>query len=535
MVKKRLYTPVGAIADLFRIEEREILLESGAGTGKSFGCLQLANYLAKAHRNSRILFVRKTRKSLNESILVDWEQKVLWPGHPAFGGSTASKEHRDFYEYPNGSRIVLGGLDNVNRIMSAQYDLIIVFEATEATLDDWEKLISRLRNGMMPRQQIIADCNPAEETHWLNRRGDQKKCVVCNEICYDPFHCEAETQPVMKRVLARHEDNPLWWDHMKCEWTPAGKDYIQGVLGSLSGARRERLLNHRWVTAEGLVFDNWEPDIHQFVGKLIQQDGTWYVEPQDGPFKDERVHLRWFCAGLDFGYRAPGSFSVWGIDAERRAWRISQVYRAGKNRDWWADKIKDLTRKYLPFRRIIADSASPQEIDFLNDYLIQRGAGAIVEPCKKGKGLSGRRAGLDLVRTKLEPDAGGRPSALFMRDALEFGSDPELVRKMSPLCTEQEIPGYVWLKNDEGKIGVGKKEEPDPNCEDHGIDETRYLFTWLYGKDLSNPEAPATSPYDSCNTILKHEEGWKIPGLHDEDADSPRRSRTWPDARRSRS
>ena len=48
-----------------------------------------------------------------------------------------------------------GGLDKVSKIMSAEYDVIYVQEATELLEDEWEHLTTRLRRAAMPYQQII--------------------------------------------------------------------------------------------------------------------------------------------------------------------------------------------------------------------------------------------------------------------------------------------------------------------------------------------------------------------------------------------
>ena len=48
------------------------------------------------------------------------------------------------------TRLIIGGMDNADRIMSTEYDIILVVEATEISEDDAEKLGTRLRNGMMP-------------------------------------------------------------------------------------------------------------------------------------------------------------------------------------------------------------------------------------------------------------------------------------------------------------------------------------------------------------------------------------------------
>ena len=64
--------------------------------------------------------------------------------------------------------------------MSTEYDMIYVQEATELTEDDWEALTTRLRNGRAPIQQLIADCNPAEPTHWLKARCDSGQTRMLN-------------------------------------------------------------------------------------------------------------------------------------------------------------------------------------------------------------------------------------------------------------------------------------------------------------------------------------------------------------------
>ena len=166
---QRKRTFYGAAAEYFSFEGLEALCDSGAGTGKSFAVMCKADYTARQYKMSRQLFSRQTRKSMNDSILPDWRERVLFEGHTAIS-TTASKEHQDTYTYPNGSVIVLAGLENIDRILSAQYDRINIFQAEETSLESWEKLISRLRNGRTPYHQITADVNPASEFHWINQR-----------------------------------------------------------------------------------------------------------------------------------------------------------------------------------------------------------------------------------------------------------------------------------------------------------------------------------------------------------------------------
>jgi len=98
----------------------------------------------------------------------------------------------------------MAGMDKATKIMSSEFDMIYVGEATELTENDWEMLATRLRNGVMPYQQLIADCNPEAPTHWLKVRVDTGKTTGLD---------------------SRHEDNPVYYD-AEGQLTDQGRPYI---------------------------------------------------------------------------------------------------------------------------------------------------------------------------------------------------------------------------------------------------------------------------------------------------------------------
>src|SRR4051794_29748900 len=155
------YRPWGAASELMKFRGREVLLAGPAGTGKSRAALEKLSFVAY-NRPIRGAIVRKVRKSLTQAALVTFEQKVL----PQPSGVRFWTEDQE-YRYPGGAVIALAGLDDPEKVKSTEFDMIYVQEATELDQNDWELLVSRLRNGVLAYQQIIADCNPADPYHWL--------------------------------------------------------------------------------------------------------------------------------------------------------------------------------------------------------------------------------------------------------------------------------------------------------------------------------------------------------------------------------
>jgi len=71
------YVPYGASKALFTCQDPEVLIEGPAGTGKTLSVLEYVNYLCEEYAGIRVLIFRATRASMNESVLVTFEDEVL--------------------------------------------------------------------------------------------------------------------------------------------------------------------------------------------------------------------------------------------------------------------------------------------------------------------------------------------------------------------------------------------------------------------------------------------------------------------------
>src|SRR5690606_16312263 len=164
------YEPRGAAKELLGCRDFEVLVEGPVGTGKSYGVLWKAHLAALKYSGMRGILLRKTQKSLTESAIQTY-MKILQTANYGVQGFSGNIEEPRAFKYPNGSRLGVCGLDNAGKVMSAEYDLAVIFESTQVRLEDVEAVTTRLRNGVMPYQQLIMDCNPDAPSHWLNQRA----------------------------------------------------------------------------------------------------------------------------------------------------------------------------------------------------------------------------------------------------------------------------------------------------------------------------------------------------------------------------
>lgn len=418
-----------------------------AGTGKSRACLEKVNMLMLANPGARALILRKVAVTLATSGLVTWEKFVVPEAMVAglvrfFGGSQREPAS---YRYANGSVVVVGGMDDANKVMSTEYDVIYVQEAIEFTLTDWENCTTRLRNGKISFQQLLADTNPDRPTHWLKERANAGACVM---------------------LESRHEDNPVYFRD-DGTMTPAGKKYI-AVLDALTGVRKQRLRYGKWVAAEGLIYEEWDDAIH-----LVDH----FEPPADWP----RI---W---GMDFGFTNPFVCQMWARDPDGRLIMYREIYHTKKDVDVHCQDIISAVsdpdpdyvhpegeKRYAHHGRIWRE---PKPVAIICDH--DAGDRSIVA---RELGIGTRAARKDVekgilaVKERIKVAADGRPRLQLMRGAV-VTRDESLVEAGKPASTEEEMPGYIYNPGPKQAALAGetpKKEEPLKK-NDHGADTMRYV------------------------------------------------------------
>jgi hypothetical protein len=366
-----VYHPYGSAAELMVAQEDEVVAAGPAGTGKSMANLWRIHVLAMLYPGSRFLIVRKTARSLASTGLVTFREQVVPASKAAgvvhwYGGS---QEKPAAYEYVNGSEVVVGGLDNSDKIMSSDYDAVFVQEATELKLGDWEALLTRLRHGVTAKQQLLADCNPSFPQHWLKKR------------------CDAGTT---RMIHCRHEDNPSLFDPGTGELTLHGATYM-GKLDSLTGVRYQRLRKGRWVAAEGVIYEEWDDALH-----LVDRPQPEPL-PDDMPPRDrligETLPLDWpRLWSVDFGFTNPFVCQCWALDGDGRLYLEWEVYRTRRMVEEHAVTILDQVSVLDP-RYVHRDSGRSARVP--RPHLVRaRNRSIICDHDSEGRALLAKELGI---------------------------------------------------------------------------------------------------------------------------------------------
>lgn len=427
------YRPRGAARRIRSCRDPEVLLSGPAGTGKSRACLEKLHTMALVNAGMRGLICRKTATSLSSTALVTWRrfviQESLLSGDVWFYGGSAQEPPQ--YRYKNGSVIAIGGLDRVEKIMSSEYDVVYVQEATELTENDWESITTRLRNWKISFQQLIADCNPSYPTHWLKKRCDDGRCTL---------------------METWHEDNPILFDR-EGNITERGQDYVS-KLDRLTGVRHSRLRLGKWVAAEGVIYEDFQDEIHV----LNEIPSTEAKDHAGVPMEWPRY---W---SVDFGFIHPFVLSCWARDPDGRLYHYREIYRTHVTVDVHARTIMDIVAPRDPqgtrHWREPRPSAIICDHDAEGRAVLERELGMSTEPAHKSV-----LEGIDAVQVRMKLGHDNRPRIFFLRNAVVH-IDPELKEAGKPTSTIEEIPGYVWSDK--------KKEQPVKE-DDDGCDTTRYV------------------------------------------------------------
>jgi phage terminase large subunit len=440
-----------------KARDPEVLIAGPAGTGKSRACLEKLHLMALANPGSRYLIARKTATTLSSTALVTWQKFVaveaITAGQVWFYGGSA--QDPPSYKYKNKSVVAIGGMDNPAKIMSSEYDVVYVQEATELTENDWETITTRLRNWRVSFQQLLADCNPSAPTHWLKRRCDDGKT---------------------RMLHSTHEDNPMLFTPRPDQHiTEKGADYIS-KLDALTGVRYQRLRKGNWVAAEGVIYEDFQLHTH-----VISREDFHSLLAEDEPTDAAGIPFAWprFWS-VDFGFVHPFVLQCWAEDPDGRMFLYREIYHTHRTVDQHARQIMDIVAPCVkPDCEHQNKTGTPNACE--REWIEPRPTNVVADHDAEGREVLERELeltvqpahksvleGIEAVQTRMRKDDknDNRPRIFLLQESV-VERDPDLVEGARPTCTIEEVPGYVW---------DGKGKEQPAKVDDDGCDAMRYAI-----------------------------------------------------------
>ena len=388
----------GGNLDFIRDKSDEVMIHGPAETGKTLAALWKIHRCALKYDNASLVIARKILSDTYSTVLQTYEKKVLgnprWWGVEPYGG-----EKPQWFDYPNGARVWITGLDKSSKVLSSEHDIIYINQAEQVELDEWETLTTRVtgRAGNMPYSQLIGDMNPSYPTHW-------------------PYHRES-----LSMHYSRHKDNPTLYHPETGEITERGKATM-AVLERLTGVRRDRLLDGKPARAEGVIVDEYNESIHRI-------------------YEDEVPEIKRWVGGVDWGYTNPGVLGIWGLDNDDNMYLMGQVYRTRKKIDWWVQRAVELEKEFGRAEAWLCDPSEPAYIDSF------RRAGLNAK-----KGVNDFSPGINAVKQRFDDNR-----LFFVYNSLKY-KDESLARERLPTCVEEELPAYVWADKKNKEVPVKEND-----------------------------------------------------------------------------
>jgi len=427
------FRPHGQMRDLFKSHANIKIAGGTYDAGKTFSCVAYIDQLARNYPGARLTFVHRSLKRVYKNIVPTYEKYLGFrPRSRADPNPTPitryGGEHPDFFEYWNGSRIYMNGLDKPQNLLSDFFDAAFVNQAELVSFDTWDELTARVseRAGTLPIAFLLGDCNPSTPNHWIRQQTKAGKLAYF-EMTF--------------------RDNPEIYDQQTGELTEKGKRRVQR-LQNLEGLRYKRGYEGKWVSGEGLVFDTFLPEVHVIDNFTISTKWARYIS-------------------IDWGFRNPSCCIWWARSPDDRIYAYKEIYKTKLTKPDFIRMIKANCDASDRIQYAAVDSADQDAVEQL-----QRAGFRVRQPKKS------RSTQIDAIKERLKVDATGAPAIFFLRDRLVHPPDEDLKDTYRPLEVTDEFLSCTY---DENMRGTNRDDEAIKG-DNHGIDSTAYFILSLQNR-----------------------------------------------------
>ncbi len=384
-----------------------------------------------------------------------------------------------------------GESEQTSNLLSANYDFIAIdqIDDAEITEHDFEQLLGRLRgsteyvgtDNTMPRtgpRMMVLSCNPTlgwpykrivkPYHNYMQGKIDYDLICIVDDDGMPVLDGDGRQQPLVSVHEASTYDNAQ----------NVEADYIQTLEATYKGKMRDRYLLGKWVAFEGVVYDEFDENVH------VQ------------PYEYMMDHLRSLRAegyelipieGYDFGITEPSCYIVGVADAEGVVYLLDGFYERELGIEEQARRIREKRELYAAPSLLTSElivKADPQIAKRTNASMGAVGDSVMEMFRKQGiwmtmgnndimNGILKVKERLYVRQHTLNPftSAYGCPS-LFVADTLQFVRD--------------EFATYRWKRGVHSDVPTDKPVDVN----NHAMDTLRYMLSAGVPRPRRLPRTP---------------------------------------------
>lgn len=252
-------------------------------------------------------------------------RNVLRELNQNYGLQIKLNQHNEFELF--GVIVCCLGTDDIGRFSGAvgmtSFGLYLN-EASVAREEVFDELLKRCSGDKDFAPMIIVDTNPDSPEHYLYKNYIAVPFEERKQKGILTYHWELDDNPFLNSQVRENIKNS----------TPSGVFYDRKIKGL-------------WVTADGIVYADFNKNIH-----VIDDDKV----------PDKKEFVRFFC-GVDWGYEHKGAIVLFGVTKDGKEYILRVTAAAHMLIDWWIEQARGIIREYGYGIKFYCDSARPDNIN----------------------------------------------------------------------------------------------------------------------------------------------------------------------------
>lgn len=470
----------------------------GYGNGKTTAAVVLkALRLARDYPGSNGLIARSTYPKLNDTIrkeFMKWCPKDWIKRMPTIDDNTCYLTNGSIinfrYVAQRGQKNADGS--TTSNLLSATYDYVIVdqIEDPEITHKDLLDLMGRLRGSTPYRPDMngIAEdpTMPSTGPRWLIITSNPTGNWVYTELVKPLYEYKKTGIPGPKLLYDNETGRPIielfeGSTHINAGNLP--KDFIRNMEISFKGQMKDRYLDGKWASYEGLVYPDFDESVHGLTTQQMLQHIRDCL----------RRHVR--LVGLeayDFGITSPSCWTCGFVDDWGRVFMLDGFYEPNchyTDQPAMRNKIINKYRHLIDFDDPIRADPSIWKTAPVNKT---KNTGETIAELLKGLGWDLKPANNEISAgiVKVSSYLNGLPHIPHPITGVE-GAPLLYINTEKMPWWQEEATSYYWKKTTLGTVTDVPNDEKD-----HAMDNTRYLLSKLpAAADIQVPDHLRPKPW----------------------------------------